>query len=323
MKKLALILLVLLMAAPCMAAITISAVQDGCGGVSINYVCDGAHASSGGKALIAGMAFDVSVDNGCILSTIDGYKDDGESTAGSPGYGVYMKEAQINMGDPCNPAWVAGIDPVAAADDSDMPGQLGSGEITIQFGALFDDPCDTLDNAPVSSGTLCVLTVTDPCDAGTCNLSIALDDARGGIVMTDQSVPDPCDVTAEGAVICFGVADCVKDTASFYAEWVGAGKNWDKPDCWCYERQCRGDLNGLKAGLFWVQATDLAIFLSGFNKMDGALDQTKICADLNHIKTGLFRSQATDLAIFLTYFNKMQGVVPPCPADDYNFWIVP
>ena len=58
--------------------------------------------------------------------------------------------------------------------------------------------------------------------------------------------------------------DCVKITAPFYAEWVGAGKNWNRPECWCYERQCRGDTDGLKQGLLWVSDNDLTTFAAAF-----------------------------------------------------------
>ena len=277
MRKVVLILLVLLMAAPAMAAITISAVQPNPGDpVQINYVCTGVHASSSAKALIAGMAFDVSVDNGCLITTIGGHKEDGESTSGSPGYGVYMKEAQIDMGDPCNPTWViGGIDPVADPCDSDSPGQLGGNIITIQFGALFADPCDNLENAPLDSGTLCVLTVDDPCEVGSYTMCIALDDTRGGIVMTDQSTPDPCDVTAgcfelSSAVICFrvgqvwGLNDAYELTVTqdMVDRWDGTTQTSDgqggwinlaSPDCWCNECHVCGDSDDpLTAGAGFV-----------------------------------------------------------------------
>ena len=125
-------------------------------------------------------------------------------------------------------------------------------------------------------------------------------------------------------------SECVKSDAPFYAEWVGAGKPWARPNCWCFQRQCRGDVDGYKVGLFRVQASDLSIFASAFNKADLKLTQTSICADLDHKKVGLFRCQADDLSTFAAYFNKADLKVPPCPIDwdgdsddDYNFWTTP
>ena len=122
--------------------------------------------------------------------------------------------------------------------------------------------------------------------------------------------------------------ECVKPDAPFYAEWVGAGKPWERPCCWCCQYQCRGDVDCTKIGLFRVQASDLSIFASAFNKADLKLTQTSICADLDHKKVGLFRCQADDLSIFAAYFNKADLKVPVCPLDwdsdgddDYNFWV--
>jgi hypothetical protein len=44
--------------------------------------------------------------------------------------------------------------------------------------------------------------------------------------------------------------DCFASTAIGYADWVA----WGKPACWCFQRQCRGDINGIKSG-FWVQCS--------------------------------------------------------------------
>jgi len=124
--------------------------------------------------------------------------------------------------------------------------------------------------------------------------------------------------------------ECVKDSAPFYAEWTGAGMPWAYPKCWCYERNCRGDADGIKSGVAWVNTPDLTLFVSAFGKADFKLDQTKICADFDHIKSGVARVNTPDLTIFVSYFGKADFKCPPCPLDwdtdgddDYNFWTTP
>ncbi len=51
-------------------------------------------------------------------------------------------------------------------------------------------------------------------------------------------------------------SDCLPDTLPEYPLWVALGK----PLCWCYPRQCHGDADGQKTGLWWVGTTDLAFF---------------------------------------------------------------
>jgi hypothetical protein len=135
------------------------------------------------------------------------------------------------------------------------------------------------------------------------------------------------------------VSECLKSTATEYAAW----KIWRYPRCWCFKRQCRGDINGLKVGVNWVQSADLACFKLAYLKGAGALAPIicsssttgtirGICADLNHAAVGLNRVQSADLAIFKTYYLKGEAIVTCCdtaaPAadcvlvsgDKYNFW---
>jgi hypothetical protein len=119
-----------------------------------------------------------------------------------------------------------------------------------------------------------------------------------------------------------------------YTDW----ETWGKPDCWCFPRQCKGDINGLKTGPFWVQQLDRDIFRAAFNKNDTALATVElygmkgICADIDHIKTGPFRVGQLDRDIFRAYFNKGEVSVPCCDAngdctldasDKFNFWTSP
>ncbi len=121
------------------------------------------------------------------------------------------------------------------------------------------------------------------------------------------------------------ITECLKPTASEYADWAA----WGKPDCWCCQRQCRGDADCLKQGPYWVGSWDLNLFRLAFNKTDAqlVLVPNGICADFNHSKQGPYRVGSFDLAIFRTWFNMIN--VPCCdldgdciltPADKYNFW---
>jgi hypothetical protein len=102
-----------------------------------------------------------------------------------------------------------------------------------------------------------------------------------------------------------------------------------KPDCWCYQRQCRGDINGAPLGPYHVQSADLTIFKLAYFKTCAVLAGVTngICADLNHAPLGPYRVQAADLTIFKTYYFKTG--VPCCDnnqdcvleaGDDYAYW---
>ncbi|MCD4831981.1 MAG: hypothetical protein K8R02_09315 [Anaerohalosphaeraceae bacterium] len=116
---------------------------------------------------------------------------------------------------------------------------------------------------------------------------------------------------------------CMSSCNPSFWDWL----EWDKPSCWCYRYNCRGDIDGIQNGPFRVSNVDLQVFLQAFNKTDEELMQINngICADLNHHKEGPFRVSNVDLQIFNTFFN--QGTVDECPLDitedgddDYNFW---
>lgn len=121
------------------------------------------------------------------------------------------------------------------------------------------------------------------------------------------------------------ITECLAPTDPGYAAWISA--TWNRPRCWCYRRQCRGDINGIKSGAFWVASIDLMTFRAAFSKIDTELRAMPdgICADLNHIKSGPFRVQSLDLSIIRTYINKLEAQVPACDAapiitGPYNFW---
>jgi hypothetical protein len=120
--------------------------------------------------------------------------------------------------------------------------------------------------------------------------------------------------------------DCLNSTAEEYPDWFFL----NKPDCWCYARQCRGNINGKKTGPYWVKLLHLQALSIAFNKTDAQLAAIPngICADVNHKKTGPYRVQLLDLQEFSKYFNKVEAQVPVCDqapltTGPYNFWTVP
>jgi hypothetical protein len=152
-------------------------------------------------------------------------------------------------------------------------------------------------------------------------ITITEDQIRGGVQGDDLG-----NVVIVGSPVCLAapvVEDCVIDDpdTTHYEEWLGSANPatptlpWAKPDCWCHIRQCRGNVDGVKEGLFQVTSTDLNILLSVYNLGDKKLSQTTICADLDHIKEGLFRVTATDLGLLLPNYNQGDKKYLYCPAD--------
>jgi len=170
-------------------------------------------------------------------------------------------------------------------------------------------------------------------------VDIDVDTLRGGIVDYDGTqnivgagLPTTVVIAAAGPTECFSSAAGQK-----YTDWVAFGS----PDCWCYQRQCRGDADGTSVGnsftgIQWVLTNDLNIFLAAFgvyepggtlNSGPGILSVPNgICADFDHTGvgnsfTGIQRVLTNDLNIFLASFgvyepggtlNSGPGV-PVCP----------
>jgi len=110
---------------------------------------------------------------------------------------------------------------------------------------------------------------------------------------------------------------CLSRYDDYYDNWL----YWDKPDCWCYQRQCRGDADGQKQGLFWVSINDSNKVQECINKLEANLPDGCECADFDHHKQGLFWVSLNDLAIIQQYINKLEEDVPTCEGVvDENFW---
>ncbi|MHC4571320.1 MAG: PASTA domain-containing protein [Planctomycetota bacterium] len=116
-----------------------------------------------------------------------------------------------------------------------------------------------------------------------------------------------------GTAVNIDVAgDCMKDTHPAYARWVAKGK----PDCWCYAKNCYGDIDGVTFGPFHVSATDKHYFVLALNQI--VLPPNGICADLDRSDFGPFAVSTADKDIFTTYLNQI--VVPDCDDTHINYW---
>ncbi len=130
--------------------------------------------------------------------------------------------------------------------------------------------------------------------------------------------------------------DCFPTCHPDYGEWAHVGE----PECWCFERQCHGDVDDTmegteKAGLYYVHFRDLNTLLAGWNVKEPPLGPgiasveysddlgtvAGICADFAHDvegteKAGLFRVHFNDLNILIANWNTKEQPLGPGIATD-------
>jgi hypothetical protein len=122
--------------------------------------------------------------------------------------------------------------------------------------------------------------------------------------------------------MCFTADPC-------YTTWVQLGK----PRCWCYARQCHGDMDGLKTGttftgIVYVNSTDLTQFMKAYTvkeppKGPGIQGEPNLCCDFDHASTGttftgIVRVGSPDLTRFMASYTVKEppkgSGVPTCPG---------
>jgi len=191
MKKI-MALLVLCLAVPALATVTITAVDQGGGVVALNYAVSDAN-------LVRAFALDVAVTGGAKITQLvaGSYKTNGASTAASKGYGIYPGTIDINSTTGVVAAYGS---PVAPAADPGAAGALNSAAITLELGSVYQGDA----NKPATSGTLCKLTVDK-----TTTICVTLNATRGGIVMENVALTPtvvlPCNVAITvSACACWG-----------------------------------------------------------------------------------------------------------------------
>ena len=324
-EKIVMILAVLLMAAPAMAAVNFVAEDAGSGQLKISYTCDDGEEPRGValKVTITGNGEIQNGDLGDGLVSIDA------------AYNTYIDWANSN--------------PVAYAVGDGHPFADPTGAGAVTFPASEFSVCmgvlDETGNQLPGPGTSANLITIQLQGSGTVGVVVDADYSRapdggegGGAVGSVLATNLP--LTSVDVVLG---DECVKDTAPFYDAWLGSagtgihnGGNWSKPDCWCYERNCRGEADGCTEffGFYWVFTEDLQIMKDGYGLTDNLLDDTLICGNFDHLWEffDFYAVFTLDFAELKLYYGLMEGSVPVCPlnwdgasnpdADDYNFLIV-
>jgi hypothetical protein len=303
MKKIVCALVVLALALPASAAVEITAVADGDSNAVIGYV------STGGD-VVRCFGLDIQLDTDAKIVAVECLSDDYYV---SPGNFTY-DGVTPNFGS-C----------VCDSGEPDTLGGIDTNGITIAMCSLYADDDPDHNVPPASSNGLVKITVD-----GECCITITENGRRGGVLDEDNVDIDP--TLPNDPCLCLAgppPPTCLSEDATEFSDW----QTWGEPNCWCYQYQCRGDINGQKTMLWRVQALDLDMFRAAFFVQDGPLasvvtyGEPGICADLNHTKTMLWRVQALDLDEFRNYF----FVTDPIPACDeapvitgpYNFWLTP
>lgn len=316
MRKLSLLLAMLLFTSPALAAVRIVATPEG-EAAAITYETDGEK--------VRAFALDITVDKGAIEAITDFVR--GESTAANPGYGIFPANfGRYIIVDPDSgevATWdVNDYTPVADPCDPGALGGLGTGGITVEMGALYYPTDDTSPNAPPNSGLLFKLTLSEAA-----NLSVTLNEIRGGVVLTDPEVAADVDLGLATGVAVGGSGDLLPPGHPDYAEWVAVGK----PACWAYPRQCHGDTDGAKegsekSGFHYVGQKDLNVLLGAWQVKEApgpgiASIENGICADFardlnGSDKAGWYRVGNSDLNILIeNWMVKESPNGPGVPGD--------
>jgi len=332
MKRLGVLIAVFLLAGSALADVRI--VVDPNGNLaSINYETDGEK--------VRAFALDITVDAGAITDITNFIR--GESTAENPGYGIFPAnfgryitvDAETGEVD----AWDIGdYTPVADPCDPGALGGLDSNGVTIEMGALYYPTDDNSPNAPPNSGTLCTLLLSEAA-----NVTVTLNEARGGIVLTDPiavAVVNLADANAvfvgstddemleAGTMAVSGSGDLLAPSHPDYVEWVAAGK----PACWAYPRQCHGDADGTiegntENGFYYVGPADLEVLTAAWQVKEPpfgpgiASVQNGICADFardqeGNATSGFYRVGTSDLnRLVENWLVKEAPNGPGVPAD--------
>ena len=144
----------LLLAAPAMAATTVTCVAEANGVVRIEY-------DATGETEVRAFGLDVEVDASAQITAVISVNAD---------YYIYPGTIEITDGNVTG--WGS---PVAPANDPGAKGGLETGAVTLELGSLYADG----DPAPALSGVLCTLQVKGAMD---CNVTVTANITRGGVV---------------------------------------------------------------------------------------------------------------------------------------------
>lgn len=163
MKKTLLMLTVLVLAVPAMAAVSIDVNDLGNGWAAIEYTAD---------SNVSAFGLKISVDSNETITDINNYHV-GESNSTAKGYGIFLGKIVITGGVPTSYG-----DPIAPNTDPGASGTgLGTNTVIIELGALYEEG-----NQPPLSGKLCELQVS-----GCCKMSVEGEATRCGEVLGEAA----------------------------------------------------------------------------------------------------------------------------------------
>ncbi len=291
MKKVFCAILMVVLTAPAWASISITATDLGNGVVAIDY---------NGVDLARAFALDIKVDTGVIT-------DINEYAIGENNFGYGIFPANFNrfisildtgeVDDWFDPNYT----PVADINDPGALGGIDTNGITIEMGSLYDV------NAPLLSGRLCTVTVSE-----SCLLSVTTNAIRGNVVLEDANEAIVDLTGATNVQVTIGETNSVGNLE----QWEAVGK----PLCWVASvnpRQCHGDADGISEGKnnYWVSTNDLEILIGAWNKPLSSLTGNQICADFDHLPQGKqnYRVSTNDLDILIANWNQANSPLPDCP----------
>jgi len=186
MKKVLMVVALLLLATPVFAAdVTITATKVGSPVGSPNSLQQVRIGYTGAAEAnsIRAFALVLTVDSGCNIDNICDFNR-GESLTPGGGYGIFPGKVRqyINA---ASPNWAdTNYNPIAPSGDPNGTGGNDNPRMVVELGTLYKDA-----NAPGTSGTLFSVDVNLENNGGSkdCNLCIAVDATRGGVVKNDAA----------------------------------------------------------------------------------------------------------------------------------------
>ena len=300
MRKIILALLVLLLASPAMATVTITVVDDGNddGWVTISYVQDDAAAGKRPR----GFGLDVTCTADANICDYD--------TNGCEPFPIYMGSIEIDSaGNVVNPG-----SPIAPGGSPGAAGALGDSAVTVEMGSLYDPLVSSNPNQPALSGDLLRLKVNK-----SCTMLITANTTRvsGGVVLEDGTTPGY--LPAPGA----GCAVTVVYGGPDWEEWHTVGD----PVGWANPEQCHGNADNRgqgMGGVIRVSTWDLEVFAANYGETtlvsvltSGGDTIPGIDADFAHDGQGIgggLRVSTNDLAILAEYYGDSSGVPTDCQS---------
>lgn len=322
MRKVLPILLAIALAMPALADVAVT-VDDASGGVAqLNLAISG-------DAVVRGLALKVTI-TGAELAAI------ADVTDVMPAFNAYIDYYYSNTGflgtlDDEKALPGTGAHALANPDAAGVLATLPATTFSISLGAL-----DNSGNqgGVTAGGVLAKIKLTNI--GGSAQVCVEADALRGGIVGDNLGTvdADDCDTIAAPQP-----TECVNSAAPFYADWVAFGK----PACWCYAKNCKGDVDGKQQGNVIqgyanVYTDDLAVLLAAYGvreptKGPGIASITNgICADFarnqqGNVIQGYTRVYTDDLAILLANYGVREAPKGPgigdCAGPNYNFFVTP